>query len=244
MSEYRDRNNSGIASRFRNPISVSAPTPSGQESKTDTLYLEFGKRTLDVIFSCIALMLLAPLFLIVAVVIRLDSSGPILFLQERVGRGGKVFLLIKFRSMVNNAPGLGPGITVSQDKRVTRFGHILRSWKLDELPQLWNVLVGEMSLVGPRPELPVYVREYTAEQRQVLQIRPGVTDPASLRFRNESEILGQSQNPEKFYREEILPEKLSLNLKYLREVSFKNDLSVILSTLWAVATESSLHHVR
>jgi lipopolysaccharide/colanic/teichoic acid biosynthesis glycosyltransferase len=151
-----------------------------------------------------------------------------------VGKDGKLFWILKFRSMIDGGERMGNGITPGDDPRVTRIGAFLRKWKLDELPQLWNVLKGEMSLVGPRPELPSYVAEYTPEQKAVLRVKPGITDSASLRYRDEGRVLQQSADPELFYRQKILPDKLSLNLQYLKDVSFAHDLSLMLSTVKSV----------
>ena len=197
-------------------------------------YQSFGKRSLDVLFSALGLALFSPLLLLIAVAIKTTSAGPVLFRQLRVGRGGKLFLICKFRTMVQGAGLMGPGFTRANDPRVTPIGHRLRKWKLDELPQLWNVFRGEMSCVGPRPELPLYVDLYTTEQKQVLTVRPGITDPASLRYRNEGQLLQDSSDAERLYREHILPDKLSLNLQYMREISVVRDVFLILSTLQSV----------
>src|SRR5262249_23288741 len=151
-----------------------------------------------------------PLIGLASVLIKVYSPGPILFRQRRVGKNGHEFSILKFRTMVNGADRIGKGITADDDPRVTSVGAFLRKWKLDELPQLWNVLKGEMSLVGPRPELPAYVRQYTSSQMRVLLMRPGITDPATLRYRHEGRILEGSSDPERLYREKILPDKLSL----------------------------------
>jgi lipopolysaccharide/colanic/teichoic acid biosynthesis glycosyltransferase len=148
-----------------------------------------GKRLFDLVFSVIGLVVLSPLLLLVAMAVKLSSRGSVLFRQQRVGKDGRPFYIVKFRSMVVNAEKAGPSITPDGDPRITRIGRILRKTKMDELPQLWNVLAGEMSFVGPRPEVPVYVARYTAEQRRVLELKPGITDLATLEFRNEEEIL-------------------------------------------------------
>ncbi len=180
--------------------------------------------------------MLTPLFLVVAISIKLDDGGPVFFRQERVGQGGKHFRIWKFRTMVVNAEKIGRQITVGRDPRITRVGHWLRKYKLDELPQLFNVLSGDMTLVGPRPEVPRYVALYTPEQRAVLDLLPGITDPASVRYRHESELLAQSNDPERTYIEEIMPEKIRINLAYAEHASLLRDFWVILQTLGLVPT--------
>lgn len=177
------------------------------------------------------MILLSPILAIVAILVKCSSRGPVLFSQDRVGRAGKIFRTLKFRSMIQGADGLGPGITSFGDPRVTQVGKILRRFKLDELPQVWNVLKGQMSFVGPRPELPEYVGGYSPEQRRVLSVRPGITDLASLTYRDEEIILRAASDPEKLYREVILPHKLALGLQYIDQMSLLNDASLILKTL-------------
>lgn len=192
-----------------------------------------AKRVFDIVCAALGLALLAPVLLVLALWIKLDSPGPVFFLQERVGRQGRSFLIHKFRTMrVDNA---GPQITVGADPRITRSGAWLRRYKLDELPQLWDVLRGAMSLVGPRPEVPKYVALYPEELRRlVLSVRPGITDPASLRYRNESERLAAAADPEREYIEVVMPAKLALAADYVREASLGGDLRLILSTLAAL----------
>lgn len=191
-----------------------------------------AKRVFDFCCASMGLVILAPLFLVIAIGIQLDDQGPIFFRQTRVGRFGREFEIYKFRTMVTNAEALGKQITVSNDPRITVIGRLLRRYKLDELPQLINVLRGEMSFVGPRPEVPKYVSLYTPEQRQVLSVPPGITDPASIQFRNENELLAQASNSEKTYIEQIMPEKLALNQSYIRQSSLAFDLRLILETLY------------
>src|SRR5712692_2131438 len=198
------------------------------------LHQRFLKRALDLAVSSAALALGAPLLLLIGGAIKLTSSGPILFLQERVGRGGRRFRIWKFRTMVDGAPGQGPAITASGDPRVTRLGHWLRRSKLDELPQLVNVWLGDMSLVGPRPEVPRYVESYSAEDRSVLSIRPGITDLASIVFRDEESVLAQYPDRERAYVEVLLPRKLALGRKYLRQQKFTGDIALLLRTLLVV----------
>src|ERR1700737_1850013 len=162
------------------------------------IYRRYGKRLLDLSCAAAGLILLAPLLVGIALAVKCSSRGPVLFRQERVGRGGETFKIWKFRSMVAGADTMGPLITAAGDSRVNGIGGFLRRWKLDELPQLWNVLWGDMSLVGPRPELPWYVRDYTPAQRQVFMVRPGITDPASLQYRNEEDILAGAADCESF----------------------------------------------
>ena len=189
-----------------------------------------SKRLFDIVCAGLGLLLLAPLLLVLAVWIKLDSPGPVLFRQQRVGRHGKPFLIHKFRTMqVKNE---GSQITVGADPRVTRAGLLLRRTKLDELPQLWDVLRGAMSLVGPRPEVPRYVALYPTELRElVLSVRPGITDPASLRFRNESELLAKAADPEREYVEVVMPAKLRAAADYVREATLASDLRLMWRTL-------------
>ncbi|MBV8502061.1 MAG: sugar transferase [Paucibacter sp.] len=188
------------------------------------------KRLFDIVCSGLGLLLLSPLLLALALWVKLDSPGPVFFRQERVGRHGRPFWIHKFRTMGAGSPGLQ--ITVGQDARITRAGAVLRGAKLDELPQLWDVLRGAMSLVGPRPEVPRYVALYPAELRElVLSVRPGITDPASLAFRDESERLAKAADPEREYVEVVMPAKLAMAADYARHASFASDLRLILGTL-------------
>lgn len=188
-----------------------------------------SKRLFDVTCAALGLLVLSPLLLLAAVWIKLDSPGPALFRQTRVGRYGLPFTIHKFRTMRVEP---GAAITVGADPRITRSGHVLRQTKLDELPQLWDVLRGAMSLVGPRPELPSYVSLYPAELRErVLAVRPGITDPASLAFSHEAELLAAADDPEREYREVILPAKLRLSVDYAANASLATDLRLILQTL-------------
>ena len=196
--------------------------------------MSLGKRTIDAVLSFASLVLLFPFLAIIAILVRCTSKGPALYWQERVGRGGRTFEIAKFRTMFLGADRNGLHITTSGDARITRLGVILRKFKIDELPQLWNVLKGDMSLVGPRPELPEYVTDYSPEQRMVLSVRPGITDIASIHYRNEEEVLGQSENPEEFYRNAVLPHKLALNLQYIERISLFSDLKLISKTVRAL----------
>jgi lipopolysaccharide/colanic/teichoic acid biosynthesis glycosyltransferase len=190
------------------------------------------KRGFDVVASGIALMVLWPVMLILAVLVRIDSPGPSLFRQIRVGRFFHPFQLLKFRSMTHEAPGAS--ITAGDDARITRVGAFLRASKLDELPQLWNVFLGEMSFVGPRPELPVFVEQFRDDYREILSVRPGITDPASIRYKSEAEVLGANADPIKYYAEVILPDKISLSKKYVRSRSFSSDIVLICQTIVAL----------
>lgn len=192
------------------------------------------RRAFDVSVAAVGLAVLSPFFVIVAITIRTTSSGPIFFRQKRVGLDGALFDILKFRSMRSDAEKVGGQLTIGEDDRITPVGHYLRAWKLDELPQLINVLRGEMALVGPRPEVPRYVALYSPEQRRVLTVRPGITDPASVAFRSESDLMASEDDPEQFYIREVMPEKLRINLEYLKKRNLLTDIGVIFSTLLAV----------
>jgi len=193
-----------------------------------------AKRAMDIVISAGALCVLWPLFLLIALAIICDDPGPVFYRQVRIGRGGKPFRIFKFRTMVVGAEKKGLSITVGHDSRITRVGAFLRRTKLDELAQLLNVLAGQMSFVGPRPEVPRYVDMYTPYQRQVLLVRPGITDYASIAYRNENELLAGADDPERLYVETVMPDKIELNMKYLREISPLADLRLILKTIVAV----------
>lgn len=199
--------------------------------------MSVGKRLFDLFWTILGLIILSPLFLIVAVLIKLDDGGAIFFRQERIGFQGRPFRIWKFRTMVVDADKKGKPLTVARDPRITRIGYWLRRFKLDELPQLFNVLVGEMSLVGPRPEVSRYVDLYTPEQRQILQLTPGITDPASIIFRSESEILASALEPERLYTNQIMPQKLRLNLEYGERANILNDFMVIVKTILVLLRE-------
>lgn len=194
-----------------------------------------SKRLFDLAFATLALLLLCPLLLAVGLWVRLDSPGPVFFRQQRVGRGGRLFGIYKFRTMHTGAEAVGPQITVGQDARITHVGAWLRRSKADELPQFLNVLRGDMSVVGPRPEVPRYVALYPADVHDtVLSVRPGITDLASIVFRHESELLGQSSDPERTYTEQILPLKLHYASQYVRTRSLWLDLKIIVQTALVV----------
>jgi lipopolysaccharide/colanic/teichoic acid biosynthesis glycosyltransferase len=195
------------------------------------------KRLFDIIASGCGLLLLSPLLLCVAIWIKWDSEGPVFFRQVRVGRYNKDFRIFKFRSM-RVGSDKGSLVTIGgRDSRVTRSGYFIRKYKIDELPQLINVFIGDMSLVGPRPEVRHYVNYWTTEQMHVLDVRPGITDPASIKYRNENELLEKADDPEKFYIEVIMQEKIRLYLEYVKNASLGYDIQLIFQTFWAIFKE-------
>jgi lipopolysaccharide/colanic/teichoic acid biosynthesis glycosyltransferase len=194
---------------------------------------DMGKRAFDLLVASVGLILLLPIFVPIAALVKVSSRGPVFHRARRVGMGGALFTLFKFRSMVVNAQYLGPAITAQGDSRITSVGRFLRRTKLDELPQLLNVIKGDMSLVGPRPEDPRYVDTYTAEQRAILSVRPGITSAASVVYRHEEQLL-HGGNWETIYREEILPRKLAIDIDYLHHQSWWSDIHIILRTLVAI----------
>lgn len=192
-------------------------------------------RFFDILLSSIGLIVLFPIFLILSIWIKLDSKGPVFYNQNRVGKNNYDFMLYKFRSMITDADKKGLLITVGgKDPRVTKSGYFIRKYKLDELPQLINVFKGNMSLVGPRPEVRKYVDMYNDEQRKVLSIRPGITDYASIEYMDENRILGESQDPEKSYVEFIMPEKIKFNMRYIENQSVGEYLKIIFMTIWKI----------
>lgn len=193
-----------------------------------------SKRAFDLIASVSGLLLLSPVLAIIAVAIKAGDRGPLLFSQQRVGRDGHTFRLLKFRTMIADAERIGPALTIGTDPRITPIGRLLRRAKLDELPQLINVARGEMSLVGPRPEVPKYVAMYTPAQRRVLALRPGITDPASTEYVREAELLAHADDPERAYIEEVMPRKLQLNLAYAETATLWSDIATILRTMGVV----------
>lgn len=190
-----------------------------------------AKRTFDLFWTIPGLVFLLPAFAFIAALIKLEDWGPVFFRQERVGHRGKRFLMWKFRSMVVDAERKGIALTVARDPRITRVGYWLRKLTLDELPQLINVLLGDMSLVGPRPEVPGYVEFYTAEQRAVLDLVPGMTDPASLNYLDEGKLLAQTSAPEDLYIREVMPAKIRINMEYASTATIWTDFMVIMRTL-------------
>ena len=195
------------------------------------------KRIFDIVASGLGLIVLSPLFLVLAILIKMDSKGPVFYRQVRVGYKNKDFRIFKFRSMRVGADK-GSLVTIGgHDPRVTRSGYFIRKFKFDELPQLINVFLGDMSLVGPRPEVRHYVDYWTPEQMHVLDVRPGITDPASIKFRNENELMEQAEDPEKYYIEVIMQEKIKLYLEYVEKHSFLYDIGLIFKTFWVIVKE-------
>ena len=193
-----------------------------------------AKRLFDIVSSGIGLLCLAPVFVVMAIWIKLDSRGPVFYRQTRVGRYGHDFRIFKFRSM-RVGSDKGRQITVGErDPRITRSGYFIRRYKIDELPQLINVFLGDMSIVGPRPEVRKYVDLYSEEQRKVFQVRPGITDLASIKYRNENELLSQVDDPDTYYIDVIMPDKLTINLEYIRHQSFMGDIKIIFNTLFKI----------
>jgi lipopolysaccharide/colanic/teichoic acid biosynthesis glycosyltransferase len=193
------------------------------------------KRSFDLILSGTGLVLLSPFLLLVAAMIKLDSHGPVFFRQERIGKGRRPFVILKFRTMVEDAHLRGGPITFGDDPRITKLGRWLRRTKIDEVPQLVNILKGDMSFVGPRPEVRKYVDMFHQDFEQILQVRPGLTDLASLRYRDEAEVLGNFENPEEAYQQRILPDKIRLAKEYLQRSSVCFDLALIFKTLFKIA---------
>ena len=195
------------------------------------MYRKFFKRVIDFVLSLIGLIVLFPVFIVIGFLIKKEDGGSIFFRQTRIGQNGKLFKIYKFRTMVENAEKLGAQVTKGDDPRITRVGKILRKYKLDELPQLINVLKGEMSLVGPRPEVPKYVNAYKEKYEKILKTKPGITDFAALEYIDEEKLLKDAKDPEKIYIEKILPEKIKYYEKYIKEMSFLTDLKLILKTI-------------
>lgn len=193
-------------------------------------------RLLDIIFSLLGVIILSPFFILLSLWVKLDSIGPVFYRQKRIGRGGEEFSLLKFRSMHVDADKKGLLTVGGRDPRITRSGYILRKFKLDELPQLFNVLAGDMSVVGPRPEVKKYVDLYNDEQRKVLSVRPGITDMASIEFSNENEILEKQADPEQYYIDHIMPEKIRLNQQYIQSPTVGNYFRIILLTAKKIFT--------
>ena len=195
------------------------------------------KRIFDIVFSCLGLILLAPVLVILAIIIKLDSNGPVLFIQPRVGLNNKDFNIFKFRTMQMESDKKGLLTLGNKDSRITKVGYFLRRYKIDEFPQLLNIVIGDMSFVGPRPELRKYVNYYPQEDLSVLSVRPGITGLASIEFRNEVELLKAAKDPETYFIESIIPEKLKLNKLYIEKRSFWFDLKLIIITIYRVLTK-------
>lgn len=186
----------------------------------------------DLFFSLIGIIITIPILILVSIMVKLTSKGPIIFKQERVGKNKKIFYIYKFRTMTDcDDKASDRQVTVINDQRITRIGRILRKYKIDELPQLYNVLKGDMSFVGPRPEVKKYVKFYEEEYDEILKIKPGITDLASIEYIDENTIISKYSDPEKIYIEEVLPKKLMLNKRYIEEMSIKNDILLILKTI-------------
>lgn len=210
-------------------------SPQDTRNRTGRFYAEHGKRAFDLALSIPLLIALSPLLLLISLLIKLGSEGPAFFTQERMGRGGKGFTLYKFRTMVKDAHSEGPSVTSRGDTRITPLGRTLRRYKLDELPQLLNVVMGDMSIVGPRPEVKRYVDAFPDEYSSILKVRPGITDYAALRYRNEEEILAGYEDVEQAYTKVILPEKITLYKKYIREMGVMADVKILFMTLREVS---------
>ena len=194
-------------------------------------YAGYGKRALDLAVSVPALIALSPALLVIAALVKAGGPGPVFYAQERVGRRGRPFRLYKFRTMVTDADKSGPAVTSSGDARITPLGRTLRKWKLDELPQLWNVARGDMSLVGPRPEVRKYTDIFRDDYSEILEISPGITDYAALEYRDEEEVLARYPDAEEAYTSVVLPEKIALYRQYLRDMGFRSDLKIIFRTI-------------
>jgi lipopolysaccharide/colanic/teichoic acid biosynthesis glycosyltransferase len=191
-----------------------------------------SKRAFDIVFSLIGLLILSPVLALTGLCVRLSSRGPALFRQERTGRYGKPFTIYKFRTMVLNHGG--SSVSVRGESRITRLGSVLRKLKIDELPELWNILIGDMSFVGPRPDMPEYASRLQGEQREILSVRPGITSPASLKYAREEEILSTVSDPLKHFDEVIWPDKMEMNLRYVRSRTFIGDLILIIRTVLGI----------
>ncbi len=197
-------------------------------------YRRYIKRFIDIILSLSGLILLFPFFLLIAVLIKKEDGGSVFFRQVRVGQNGKPFKIYKFRTMVENAERLGAKVTKEDDPRITEIGKFLRKYKIDELPQLINVLKGEMSLVGPRPEVPKYVEMFKKDYEEILKVKPGITDYASLEYKDENKLLKGVENPEEIYIKEILPVKIKYYKRYIKDISFLTDIKLIIKTIMGI----------
>ncbi len=202
-----------------------------KELRVDTFYVKYIKRVMDIVAGVVFLGIIGPFLLVIALMVKLCDGGSVFYLQERVGRNFKLFRLIKFRTMIEGADKIGPLITMENDPRITPVGKFLRRYKLDELPQLINVIKGDMSMVGPRPEVEKFVLLFREAYSDILKVRPGLTDYAAIEFRNEESVIAGN---EKVYVEEVLPRKIELYYKYIQEVSFFTDLKIVFKTVWKV----------
>lgn len=218
-------------SQNQNGIAAYSETPDLMEISTGSDWL---KRSFDFVLSLISFIITSPIFLLSMILAKVQSRGPVFYKAKRVGIDGKVFIMYKFRTMVENADQIGIGLTTHKDKRVTLIGRFLRKTKLDELPNLINVLKGDMSLVGPRPESPEYVKYYSDRQRQVLQVRPGITGPSQIANRDEEKKLKSKEDPENYYITELMPRKLELDLEYVATRNFFVDIRWLIRTFWVI----------
>lgn len=225
-------NQSGNESHQNNNVSLILNIPSVCEDLH--IRSNWTKRSFDIIFTVAALVITSPLFIIGSLLAKVQSTGPIFYKAKRVGKDGTIFEMYKFRTMVVNADQLGGGLTIHKDTRVTPIGRILRYTKIDELPNLINVLRGDMSIIGPRPEAPNYVVYYTEKQRQVLLVKPGITGPSQIANRNEEEKLAAQSDPEHYYITELMPKKLELDIYYVSTQCFTADIGWLIKTLWVV----------
>ncbi len=198
------------------------------------MYKILLKRIIDLTFSFIALIVLIPVIFIISLAIIFQCGLPVFFYQERVGKNWKRFKIIKFRTMINHADNAGPDISTDNDARITKIGKFLRKYKLDEIPQLLNILKGDMSIVGPRPEIPKYVNDFSDEYIEILKIKPGLSDYAALEYSDEAALIKSSFNAEEYYKSNILPEKIKLYKRYIREISFLTDIKIILRTFKSI----------
>lgn len=206
-------------------------TPSAKSLPPISNSQRWLKRGFDIVVALAGLLALGPVFVVISIAVKCSDGGPVLFRQRRVGLNGVIFPILKFRTMIPNAERHGASVTKAGDPRITRVGRFLRKTKFDELPQLWNVLVGQMSFVGPRPEVPRYVERYTDEQREILRLKPGITDLATLEFRNEEELLRSASNVEEVYMAYCVPRKIELNRIYARRANLLSDIWLIIRTV-------------
>jgi len=204
------------------------------KDRTETFYARTGKRIFDLVLSIPSLIILSPVYLLSAILIKLDTPGPILFSQDRIGQNGKPFRLYKFRTMVKDAAKIGPPVTTADDPRITRTGRLLRKFKVDEMLQVMNIVKGDMSVLGPRPEVKKYIDIFAEEYKDILKIKPGMTDYALIAFRNEEDILTRFQNVEEGYIKEVMPKKIKLYRQYLSEMSLRTDIKIFFQTIWEI----------
>lgn len=202
--------------------------------RTNGFYIKYGKRAFDLVLSVPFFVLFSPIFLIIAISIKIESPGPVAFVHERIGLRGKTFKIYKFRTMVKDAPSLGTIVTQNNDPRITSTGKLLRKYKVDEMLQIINVIKGDMSLIGPRPEVKKYVKKFINDYKWILKIKPGMTDYAAIAFRNEEKILAEFNGLEEGYEKEILPKKIKLYKKYIEEMNLVTDVKIFFNTIWEI----------